>query len=70
MESVCVSALSEPCLSLQSVLYAHLSRSAEEPRRPSAETALGVFVYHGRLGAHLQHSVSVAHVQARDGRFL
>uniref|UniRef100_H3CJY7 Non-SMC condensin II complex, subunit G2 n=1 Tax=Tetraodon nigroviridis TaxID=99883 RepID=H3CJY7_TETNG len=44
--------------SWRAVLYAHLSRSTADPRRPSAEAALGGFVYHSRLGAHLQHSAS------------
>ncbi|CAF89092.1 unnamed protein product, partial [Tetraodon nigroviridis] len=56
--------------SWRAVLYAHLSRSTADPRRPSAEAALGGFVYHSRLGAHLQHSVSFLHVQARTGAFL
>ncbi|XP_056869184.1 condensin-2 complex subunit G2 isoform X1 [Takifugu flavidus] len=44
--------------SWRSLLYTHLSGAAEDPRRPGVETALGVFAYHGRLGAHLQHSTS------------
>lgn len=63
----------QPCfkhyLSRQSVLYTHLSRTTAEPGRPSAETALGAFVYHSRLGAHLQHSVSFAHVPAETAAF-
>lgn len=55
---LCASALIKACLSLQSLLYTHLSGSTEDPGCPSAETALAVFVYHVRLGAHLQHSVS------------
>ncbi|XP_059182454.1 condensin-2 complex subunit G2 isoform X2 [Centropristis striata] len=42
----------------RSVLYTHLSSTTEDPKSPSVETALKVFVYHGRLGAHLQHSSS------------
>lgn len=61
------SAWFQPCLSLQAVLDAHLSGATGQPSRPSAEaeTALGAFVCHGRLGAHLQHSVSLA--AGRDG---
>lgn len=62
-----MSPLLKPCFSVQSVLSAHLSGTTEDPRRPSAETALGVFVYHGRLGAHLHRSVSFAHVLAGTG---
>lgn len=62
------SASFQPCLSLQAVLHAHLSGATGEPSRPSAETALGAFVCHGRFGAHLQHSVSF--VAGRDGRRL
>ncbi|TKS87656.1 G2 Chromosome-associated protein [Collichthys lucidus] len=40
----------------RSVLYAHLS--SEETQSPGVETALKVFAYHGRLGAHLQHNSS------------
>lgn len=57
---LCVSALFKPCLRLQSVLHTHLRCTTEDPRCPSAETALSVFGYRGRLGAHLQHSVSLA----------
>uniref|UniRef100_A0A3P9NTA7 Non-SMC condensin II complex, subunit G2 n=1 Tax=Poecilia reticulata TaxID=8081 RepID=A0A3P9NTA7_POERE len=39
----------------KSVLYTHLRSSTEDPKRPEVETALKAFVYHGRLGAHLQH---------------
>ncbi|XP_043960274.1 condensin-2 complex subunit G2 isoform X1 [Gambusia affinis] len=39
----------------KSVLYTHLRSSTEDPKRPKVETALKAFVYHGRLGAHLQH---------------
>lgn len=39
----------------RSVLYAHLSSATEDPESPSVETALKVFMYHSRLGAHLQH---------------
>ncbi|XP_041823460.1 condensin-2 complex subunit G2 [Melanotaenia boesemani] len=39
----------------KSVLYSHLS-STEDPGHPSMETALQAFMYHGRLGAHLQHN--------------
>ncbi|XP_030254923.1 condensin-2 complex subunit G2 isoform X1 [Sparus aurata] len=42
----------------RSVLYTHLSATTEDPKSPDVETALKVFVYHGRLGAHLQHSSS------------
>ncbi|XP_034416407.1 condensin-2 complex subunit G2 isoform X2 [Cyclopterus lumpus] len=42
----------------RSVLYAHFSSSAEDPKGPGVETALKVFMHHGRLGAHLQHSSS------------
>ncbi|XP_070709148.1 condensin-2 complex subunit G2 [Pempheris klunzingeri] len=56
----------------RSVLYTHLSSTAEDPKSPDVETALKVFVYHGRLGAHLQHNssegrdylLSVEHVAA------
>lgn len=41
----------------RSVLYTHLSSSTEETNGPSVDTALKVFTYHGRLGAHLQHSL-------------
>uniref|UniRef100_A0A8C3ATL9 Non-SMC condensin II complex, subunit G2 n=1 Tax=Cyclopterus lumpus TaxID=8103 RepID=A0A8C3ATL9_CYCLU len=37
----------------RSVLYAHFSSSAEDPKGPGVETALKVFMHHGRLGAHL-----------------
>ncbi|XP_034717878.1 condensin-2 complex subunit G2 isoform X2 [Etheostoma cragini] len=40
------------------VLYTHLSSQTEDPKSPSMETALKVFTYHGRLGAHLQHNSS------------
>lgn len=40
----------------KSVLYTHLSSSAEDPNSPKVETALKAFMYHGRLGAHLQHN--------------
>ncbi|XP_032360286.1 condensin-2 complex subunit G2 [Etheostoma spectabile] len=40
------------------VLYTHLSSPTEDPKSPSMETALKVFTYHGRLGAHLQHNSS------------
>lgn len=63
----CASALFKPCLSPQSVLYTHLSGTTGDSRCPSAETALSVFVYHVRLGAHLQHSVSCP---GQDSRFL
>ncbi|XP_035513076.1 condensin-2 complex subunit G2 [Morone saxatilis] len=42
----------------RSVLYTHLSSSTEDPKTPSVETALKVFMYYGRLGAHLQHTSS------------
>uniref|UniRef100_A0A3Q3FX96 Non-SMC condensin II complex, subunit G2 n=1 Tax=Labrus bergylta TaxID=56723 RepID=A0A3Q3FX96_9LABR len=41
-----------------SVLNSHLSSASEDPERPEVETALRVFMYHGRLSAHLQHNVS------------
>lgn len=44
-------------LSQQSVLYAHLNSNTEVPS-PSVEVALKAFMYHSRLGAHLQHNVS------------
>eukprot|EP00064_Thunnus_orientalis_P018796 superscaffoldBa00004453_g18902 len=40
----------------KSVLYTHLSSASEDPRSPSVEVALKAFMYHGRLGAHLQHN--------------
>nr|XP_046227928.1 condensin-2 complex subunit G2 isoform X2 [Scatophagus argus] len=46
----------------RSVLYAHLSSTTDEPKSPRVETALKVFTYYGRLGAHLQHNSS----QGRD----
>ncbi|XP_042255968.1 condensin-2 complex subunit G2 isoform X2 [Thunnus maccoyii] len=42
----------------KSVLYTHLSSASEDPRSPSVEVALKAFMYHGRLGAHLQHNSS------------
>ncbi|KAM9337176.1 condensin-2 complex subunit G2 [Symphorus nematophorus] len=42
----------------RSVLYNHLSSTTEDPKSPGVETALRVFTYHGRLGAHLQHNFS------------
>ncbi|KAG7224983.1 hypothetical protein INR49_014900 [Caranx melampygus] len=42
----------------KSVLYTHLSSTTEDPQRPSLETALKAFVFHGRLGAHLQNNSS------------
>ncbi|KAM6989164.1 condensin-2 complex subunit G2-like [Tautogolabrus adspersus] len=42
----------------QLVLYSHLSSASEDPKRPEVETALRVFMYHGRLSAHLQHNFS------------
>ncbi|XP_022622896.1 condensin-2 complex subunit G2 isoform X1 [Seriola dumerili] len=42
----------------KSVLYTHLSSTTEDPQRPSLETALKAFTFHGRLGAHLQHNSS------------
>ncbi|XP_034562667.1 condensin-2 complex subunit G2 isoform X2 [Notolabrus celidotus] len=39
----------------KSVLYMHLSSTTDNPKSPDVETALKVFVYHSRLGAHLQH---------------
>nr|CBN82048.1 Condensin-2 complex subunit G2 [Dicentrarchus labrax] len=42
----------------RSVLYTHLSSTTEDPKTPSVETALKVFMYYGRLGAHLQHNSS------------
>ncbi|XP_068160430.1 condensin-2 complex subunit G2 [Antennarius striatus] len=44
--------------SWRSVLYTHLASSTADPKGPAVETALRVFVFHGRLGAHLQHSSS------------
>ncbi|KAK2859568.1 hypothetical protein Q5P01_004188 [Channa striata] len=41
----------------KSVLYAHLSSTAD-PKSLSLDTALKAFVFHGRFGAHLQHSSS------------
>lgn len=40
------------------VLYTQLSSTTEDPKGPSVETALKVFMYYGRLGAHLQHNSS------------
>lgn len=42
----------------KSVLYDHLSSTSEASNRPSVETALKAFMYHARLGAHLQHNLS------------
>uniref|UniRef100_UPI0037E89E00 condensin-2 complex subunit G2 n=1 Tax=Semicossyphus pulcher TaxID=241346 RepID=UPI0037E89E00 len=42
----------------KSVLHSHLSSTTQDPTSPSVETALKVFMYHGRLGAHLQHNSS------------
>uniref|UniRef100_A0A8C5HNM8 Non-SMC condensin II complex, subunit G2 n=1 Tax=Gouania willdenowi TaxID=441366 RepID=A0A8C5HNM8_GOUWI len=42
----------------KSVLYAHLSSSKVEHPSPSVEVALKAFMYHARLGAHLQHNLS------------
>ncbi|XP_070842311.1 condensin-2 complex subunit G2 isoform X1 [Chaetodon trifascialis] len=42
----------------RSVLYTHLSATTKDPKTPSVETALKVLMYHGRLGAHLQHHSS------------
>ncbi|XP_040921195.1 condensin-2 complex subunit G2 isoform X2 [Toxotes jaculatrix] len=42
----------------KSVLYTHLSSTSEDPKSPSLETALKAFMFHGRLGAHLQHNAS------------
>ncbi|GLD75565.1 condensin-2 complex subunit G2 [Lates japonicus] len=42
----------------KSVLYTHLSSTTEDPNSPSLDTALKAFVFHGRLGAHLQHNAS------------
>ncbi|XP_075936822.1 condensin-2 complex subunit G2 [Anarhichas minor] len=44
--------------SWRSVLNTHLSSATEDPKSPGVETALKVFMHHGRLGAHLQHSSS------------
>ncbi|XP_067341992.1 condensin-2 complex subunit G2 [Channa argus] len=41
----------------KSVLYTHLSSTAD-PKSFSVDTALKAFVFHGRLGAHLQHNYS------------
>ncbi|XP_047204958.1 condensin-2 complex subunit G2 isoform X1 [Girardinichthys multiradiatus] len=46
----------------KSVLYTHLSSSTEDPNSPKVETALKALMYHGRLGAHLQHN-------STEGRF-
>ncbi|XP_039646842.1 condensin-2 complex subunit G2 isoform X3 [Perca fluviatilis] len=40
------------------VLYTHLSSPTEDPKSPSMETALKVFMYHVRFCAHLQHNSS------------
>lgn len=40
------------------MLYTHLSDTTEDSEIPSVDTALKAFMYHGRLGAHLQHNVS------------
>ncbi|XP_070784454.1 condensin-2 complex subunit G2 [Enoplosus armatus] len=42
----------------RSLLYTHLSSTTEDPKSPGVETALKVFIYYGRLGAHLQHNSS------------
>ncbi|XP_041669666.1 condensin-2 complex subunit G2 isoform X1 [Cheilinus undulatus] len=42
----------------QSVLYCHLNSATEDPKSPDVETALKAFMYHSRLGAHLQHNFS------------
>ncbi|XP_029385152.1 condensin-2 complex subunit G2 [Echeneis naucrates] len=39
----------------KTVLHSHLSSSTEDPQRPNLETALKAFIFHSRLGAHLQH---------------
>uniref|UniRef100_A0A3P9KMK7 Non-SMC condensin II complex, subunit G2 n=1 Tax=Oryzias latipes TaxID=8090 RepID=A0A3P9KMK7_ORYLA len=44
--------------SWKSVLYSHLSSTTEIPECPSMETALKAFIFHGRLGAHLQHNLT------------
>ncbi|XP_026217742.1 condensin-2 complex subunit G2 isoform X2 [Anabas testudineus] len=41
----------------KSVLYTHLSSTADD-KTPSLDTALKAVIYHGRLGAHLQHNSS------------
>ncbi|CAJ1082067.1 condensin-2 complex subunit G2 isoform X1 [Xyrichtys novacula] len=56
----------------KSVLYSHLSSTTIDPKSPDVETALRVFMFHSRLGAHLQHNsqegrdylVSLEHVAA------
>ncbi|XP_047468058.1 condensin-2 complex subunit G2 [Mugil cephalus] len=40
----------------RSVLYTRLSSATEDPKCPSVETALKAFMFHNRLGAHLQHN--------------
>ncbi|KAM4718590.1 LOW QUALITY PROTEIN: condensin-2 complex subunit G2 [Anableps anableps] len=42
----------------KSVLYTHLGSTTEDPNSPKVETALKAFMYHGRLGAHLQHNLT------------
>ncbi|XP_053715886.1 condensin-2 complex subunit G2 [Synchiropus splendidus] len=42
----------------KSVLYTHLNSTAELEKTPSVDVALKAFIYHGRLGAHLQHTLS------------
>ncbi|XP_044033213.1 condensin-2 complex subunit G2 isoform X2 [Siniperca chuatsi] len=42
----------------RSVLCTHLSSTTDDPKSPTVETALKVFMYYGRLGAHLQHNYS------------
>lgn len=49
----------------QSVLHAHLSSTADHPQIPGEETALKVFSYHSRLGAHLHHHVSFLFIYPR-----
>ncbi|XP_061569664.1 condensin-2 complex subunit G2 [Cololabis saira] len=42
----------------KSVLFNHLSSTAHVPECPGVETALKAFMFHGRLGAHLQHDLT------------
>ncbi|XP_068604177.1 condensin-2 complex subunit G2 [Brachionichthys hirsutus] len=44
--------------SWRSVLLTRLGCSTADPKLPGEGTALGVFVFHGRLSAHLQHRSS------------
>ncbi|XP_028288845.1 condensin-2 complex subunit G2 [Parambassis ranga] len=44
--------------SWKTLLYSHLSGTNEDPKCPSVDAALKALMLHGRLSAHLQHSLS------------